>query len=112
MNQIILIISGIYLFGMLFIPNIIFKKTEPIKQHNYVNHIEMQKSHEMYSFIFIIFNFLCFLFLNKIREHRKRDYYKKTVIFLDFWGVENLKDDFKTDYIKMDRYLKLKKLKI
>ena len=72
-----------------------------------------------YNIIFYIFNILCYLFLNKIREKRKIDYYKYFIKCFD----DNI-IYFKLSYdpkISLEiaikkrneiiRYLKLKKLK-
>jgi len=100
----------VYLFGFLFIPRILIEKTEIVDTIKYINSIDVQNSHIKYLIIFMIFNFFCFLFINKIREIRKIDYYKKAIRFLDFYDFENMKDDRKKDYIRMNRYLKLKKI--
>ena len=103
------IISIIYMLGLLFIPKILIEKTKP-KNDGY-NSIIIQNDYIKYQFIFMMLNFFCFLFLNKIRENRKIDHYKNVIEYLDFYGFENISYNDKLEYIKMSRYIKLKNLK-
>jgi len=105
------ILSIIYIFGLLVTPSILLYLTEPEKHYNFSNFIDIKKSEDHYRAFFMLSNFLCFLFLNKIREHRKIDYYKNSIIHLDFFEFEKLNSEIKKDYIRMIRYLKLKKIK-
>jgi len=103
----------IYLFGFLYIPKTLLNKTEPekLKSKDYII-FNGQQSYMKCLLYFFVFNWICFLFLNKIREMRKIDYYKDVI---DSWnksyGFENLHDQTKLDYIRISRYIKIKKLK-
>lgn len=112
MNEKLLALLFVYFFfGIFWIPAILLKKTEPKNKYESPHDIILENSYIKYQIFFMIFNFLCFLFLNKIREHRKVDYYKNLIYRFDFIGFENLTEDKKLDYIQMSRYVKIKKIK-
>ena len=108
MTLLTFILFMIYVLCVPTCPHILIEKTKP-------NEIETDDCKTKYIVLFCVFNIFCFLFLNKIREYRKIDYYKSIVLYYTQYkksfGTTSLSEENEKEYIKMKRYLKLKKLK-
>lgn len=98
----------VYLTGFAYLPYILDKKTRP---KEYIFWSCETKSNVLFCFG----SFFCFIFLNRIREWRKINYYKDRILnydqnFVRMFGFESLPEKHKSEYVKMKRYIKLKKL--
>jgi len=97
----------IYFTSFSYMPYILDKKTKPKGNDGLIE--------TKYNVLFCFVNIFCFLFLNKIREKRKINFYKNRILhydqnFIKIFGFESLSPDGKLDYNRMKRYLKLKKI--
>lgn len=107
--MIISIFIFLYFTSFSYLPDILNNKTKP-KNEKYL-------TEPKYILLFMFVNVLCFLFLDKIRECRKINHYKNRVLnfeqnFIDIFGLDYLTNESKKEYLKMCRYLKMKKIKL
>jgi len=102
------ILFFLYISCLIISPNIIATKTKP-KDSNYIY------CSNKFIILFCIANIFCFLFLNKIREHRKIEHYKFRIkrynTLKNLYDDYFLDDEYESEIKKIERYLKLKKLK-
>lgn len=106
-NVIFSIIYGIFsaniLIGLLFINNL-DKKTR-YKEDKSIG-LDVK-----YSLLFLFCNIFCYLFVNKIREKRKINYFRKNINhYLFFEKIGYLTDEEKSKLLKIRRYLKIKNI--
>jgi len=108
MSIFIIIFIILYSTSFAYLPNILDRKTKPKEDKGWF--LETK-----YNILFCLVNIFCFFFLDKIREHRKTDWYKDRILMYDqnfvrMLGFESLSSKSKSEYLKMKRYLKIKKL--
>ena len=110
LELVVIIIYTLYFGSFPYLPNILDKKTRYKNDKFFIGkNIDIK-----YILMFMFINVFCFLFLDKIRESRKISYYKDRVS--NFEQNHMLKYDYATskyynEYVKMKRYLKMKRLK-
>jgi len=98
----------LYSIWFFTLPDLLYEITKPtVEKYN--------TNENKYIILFYIANVFCFLFLNKIRENRKINYYKDRIkIHEQLLELKNgyyIPEKYNNEYIRIKRYLKLKKIK-